>query len=134
MRNPWAPRETVCEPSEALLLLHLIHESDQFVDHLLELFAAPLHGTDLVTHAHEHIVHLGRGVRRVLFGAMVLVPLFYVDSPRDFSGANALTKSEYAVRIVLKRRYVIAAHGDFACDEDRRESLFDVKRLEWIAA
>jgi hypothetical protein len=134
MRNPWAPRETVCEPSEALHLLHLIYESDQFIDHLLELLAAPLHGTNLVTHAHKHVVHLGRGVRRILFGATVLVPFIHVNPPRDFSRADALTEREYAVRIVLKRRYVIAAHGDFACDEDRRECLFGIKLLEWIAA
>ena len=101
MRNPWAPRETVREPSEALPLLHLLHESGQFVDHLLELFATPLHRTDLVTHAHEHVVHLGRCVRRVLFGAAVTVPLFHMDSPRDFTRADALTEREYAVRIVL---------------------------------
>ena len=134
MRNPWAPRETVREPSKALPLLHLLHESGQFVDHRLKLFAAPLHRTDLVTHAHEHVVHLGRCVRRVLFGTAVTVPLFHMDSPRDFSRADALTEREYAVRIVLERRYVIAAHGDFACDEDRRECLFHVRLLKWIAA
>lgn len=123
-----APRETVREPSEALPLLHLLDESDQFVDHRLELFAAPLHGTDLVTHAREHVVHLGRCVQLVLFGAAVTVPLFHMDSPRDLSRADALTERKYAVRIVLKRRYVIAAHGDFACDEDRRECLFHVSQ------
>lgn len=122
-RNPWGPRETICEPSDALPLLHLIHEADQLVDHLFEILAAPFHGADLVTNPREHIVHLGRGVRRVLFGARVTVPLLHVDSPRDFSRADALTEREYTVRIVLKRRYVIAAHGDFARDKDRRERL-----------
>lgn len=54
-----------------------------------------------------------------LFGAMVMVPLFYVDSPGDFSGPVALTEHGYAVHIVLKQRYAIAAHGDFTCDEDQ---------------
>ncbi len=124
--GPWALRETVREPPDVLPLLHLIHEADQLVDHLLEILAAPLHGANLVTNPHEHVVHLRRGVRRVLLGATVTVPLLHMDSPRDFSRADALTEREYAVHIVLKRRYVIAAHGDFARDEDRRECLFNV--------
>ncbi|KAN0139022.1 hypothetical protein V8E53_003410 [Lactarius tabidus] len=63
-----------------------------------------------------------------LFGAMVMVPLFYVDSPGDFSRASALTEHEHVVHIVLKQRYAIAAHGDFTCNEDQ----FAVKPLEWI--
>jgi len=126
MRNSWPPRETVCKPPEAFRLLHLIYEACQLVDHLPEIFAAPFHSANLVTHAREHVVHLRRGVRVVLFGATVTVPFLHVDSPRDFSRADALAEREYAVCIVLERRYVIAAHGDFTCDEDRRECLVDV--------
>ena len=122
-RPPWAPRETICEPSETLHFLHLIHETGQLVHHLLELFTAPLHGSNLVTHPHEHVFHLSRGIRRVLFGAAVPVPLLHVDSPRDFSGTDTLAEREYAVHIVLNRRYVIAAHGNFTCDKDRRQCL-----------
>ena len=120
---PRAPRETICEASKTLHLLHLIHETGQLVHHLLELFTAPLHGSNLVTHPHEHVFHLSRSIRRVLFGATVPVPLFHVDSPRDFAGTDMLAEREYAVHIVLDRRYVIAAHGDFTCDKDRRECL-----------
>ena len=127
LRDPWAPCETVRKPSYALPLLHLIHETDQLVDHLLEILAAPFHGVNLVTNAHEHVIHLRWCVRRVLFSATVTMPFLHMDSPRDFSRADALTEREYAVRIVLKWRYVIAAHGDFACDEDRRERLVYVK-------
>jgi hypothetical protein len=123
LRNAWAPRETVREPADALPRLHFVHEADQLVDHLLEILAAPFHSANLVTHAQEHFVHLRRGVLRVLFGVTVSVPFLHMDSPRDFSRADALTEREYAVRIVVKRRYVVAAHGDFACDEDRRECL-----------
>ena len=124
LRVPWAPRKTVRKPSDALPLLHFVHEADQLVDHLLELLAATFHGANLVTNAHEHVVHLRPGVRRVLFGGTVTVPLLHVDFPRNFSRTNALTEREYAVHIVLERRYVIATHGDFASDEDRRECLF----------
>jgi hypothetical protein len=123
VRIPWNPRETIRKPSDALPLLHFIYEADQLVDHLLEILAAPYQGVHFVTNASEHVVHLRRGVLRVLFGMTVSVPFLHMDFPRNFSSADALTEPEYTVHVVLERRYVIAAHGDFACDEDRRERL-----------
>jgi hypothetical protein len=44
----------------------------------------------------------GSGVCHVFFGVMVMVPLFYVDFPGDFSRADALTECEHAVHINSK--------------------------------
>jgi hypothetical protein len=55
----------------------IIHKSDQFIGHV-HPSAVSLHGTNLVMHAHGHVIHAGWGVHRVLL-AVVTVPLFYVD-------------------------------------------------------
>jgi hypothetical protein len=39
---------------------------------------------------------------RDIFGVIVMVPLFYVDLPGDFSRADALTEREHAVHINSK--------------------------------
>jgi hypothetical protein len=50
---------------------------------------------------HADMSSIWDGVRCVLFGVIVMVPLFYVDLPGGFSGADALMEHEHAVRIVL---------------------------------
>ena len=105
-------------------LLHASHHSDQLVHHRLELFTAPVHPVDLVTHLCEHVVHLGLCVARFLVSdAHVYVPLFEVDPSRDLAVADALAECEDAVDVTLQRRHVVALRRDFARHQDCRECL-----------
>lgn len=110
--------------SQSLNLLHASHHLDQLVDHQFELFTAPLHPTDLVTHLCEHVVHLGlRVVHFPVFDAHVYLPFFEVDPSRDLTVADALAECEDAVDVTLQRRHVVALRRDFARHQDRRECL-----------
>lgn len=74
-------------------LLHASHHTDQLVDHQLELFTAPLHPGDLITHPFEHVVHLGLFVVFFLvLDTHVYVPFMEVKTSRDLTGTDALAE------------------------------------------
>jgi hypothetical protein len=131
--RPYLQSSSLSQPHKDIL--HASHHPDQLVHHRLELFAAPLHPTDLVPHICEHFVHIG--LRVGYFPVSVthvyvpfLVPFLEVDPSCDLAGTDAFAECEDALDVTLQRRHFVALRRDFACHQDRRECLGAVRERE----